>query len=273
MSEHFIPLLMHGQPGSWQDLAHLQARSSSTASGAGGPSIQSIVRSSWPSRLKLPPKSNGTWNVRPVFQAPLPYGCLIIGCLCMFKQSAHGGNWCDSISPFLLQNSWYRKSFTLMSSELDPYNWQVNLSSLENRTGERFHPWPSTWKISCTDLSVFSIFKALIFPCPTKALTESQSVKAWSPGIPLHTPEPQALQTLLVNLVRVQVPHFTKRGAWITSLKARQSRNTSVSSEVMTTALPPDFAAWEAWSRSLLSASSWCDSKSGISSLVSFVIL
>ena len=69
---------------------------------------------------------------------------------------------------------------------------------------------------------------------------------------------------MLTNLVRVCVPHFKYIVAGTKSLNARQSINTSVYSDDITTALEPLLAAWDAWRRRLVSASSWVDVRSSL---------
>ena len=91
-------------------------------------------------------------------------------------------------------------------------------------------------------------------------------MKAHRPGRHLQILEPWRSKTfvMLTNLVRVCEPHFKYIVAGTKSLNARQSTNTSVSSDDITTALEPFLAAWNAWRRNLVSASSWVDVRSSL---------
>ena len=120
ISVHFRPFATQGNDWELQDRLHLQARSSSTASGGGFFSNQSILR---------------TWESASVsiFQ-PIPTGLGMTGYLsrllrqihpwkfacmaCLLRQSLQGGNKWDSISPFLTQNKLYLTSSILLAVEV-----------------------------------------------------------------------------------------------------------------------------------------------------------
>ena len=127
---HLKPFTIYGQSSGTHFCLHWHARSSSTASGATCPCIQSKSRP--PSALDLDP-SMAVWfrNVRRWQQCPPPHSGLVICTLYVLLETAlTWGSVLESTSPLFERNISCRRMFTLHVFEEAAYMRHVTSCSL-----------------------------------------------------------------------------------------------------------------------------------------------
>ena len=158
MSLHFSPFERQLQFGRLQDRVNERESTSKTAVGAGWPLIQSIP-SLFSSCLQSCLRGLGISGRFSMYA--------------LYRQSAQGGSWSDSMLPLLEQTILYLSSSTLFVHGREFYTWQVKPKSFWKKSSESSHSALKRSIIFWKDLCSLTIRNVSIFLLPAEALTKS----------------------------------------------------------------------------------------------------